>query len=84
VPTAARKRRSRPAFAKAAAGNLRLDSERRLVEAAGVERELAGLCKYLMVLGFWANSRQINNLGIALVVTAVLSNTLISTVFLEK
>jgi hypothetical protein len=35
----------------------------RMVEAAGVERELAGFFKYLMVLGFWANSRQINDLG---------------------
>jgi hypothetical protein len=34
-----------------------------MVEAAGVERELAGFFKYLMVLGFWANSRQINDLG---------------------
>jgi hypothetical protein len=36
-------------------------SRRRMVEAAGVERELAGFCKYLMVLGFWANSRRIND-----------------------
>jgi len=54
------------------------------MEAAGVERELAGFFKYLMVLDFWANSRHINYLGTPAVFTAVPSNLLISTVFLEK
>jgi hypothetical protein len=56
----------------------------RMVEAAGVERELADIFKYLMVLDFWANSRHINDLETAVVFTAVPSNPLISTVFLEK
>jgi hypothetical protein len=54
------------------------------VEAAGVERELAGLFKYLMVLDFWANSRRINDLETSLVFTAVPSNPPTSTALLEK
>jgi len=37
LPTEARNSLSRPTFAKATVGNLRLNCERRLVEAAGVE-----------------------------------------------
>ena len=55
-----------------------------MVEAAGVERELAGFSKCLMVLGFWANSRHINDLETPLVFTAVPSNPLISTAVLER
>jgi hypothetical protein len=53
-------------------------------EAAGVERELAGLSKYLMVFGFWANLRCFNGLSTTEVSAAVPANPLISTVFLER
>jgi hypothetical protein len=36
--------------------------ERRLVEAAGVEFELARLCNYLMATDFWANLCSLNRL----------------------
>lgn len=54
-----------------------------MVEAAGVERELAGFSNFLMVLGFWANSRRVSRLRLAQS-SSVLPDPLISTVFLEK
>jgi hypothetical protein len=54
------------------------------MEAAGVERELAGFSKYLMALGFWANLRCLNGLSTAAVSAAVPSDPPISTVVLER
>jgi hypothetical protein len=54
------------------------------MEAAGVERELAGFSKFLMVSDFWANLRCVNGLPTTAVSAAVPSDPLISTVFLER
>lgn len=56
----------------------------KVVEAAGVERELAGFSKYLMALGFWANLRCFNSLSTTAVSAAVPSDPPISTVVLER
>src|SRR5690606_33856342 len=55
-----------------------------LVEAAGVERDLAEFSKCLMALGFWANSRQGNGLRTSADFTHVLRNPPNSSVFLER
>ena len=54
------------------------------MEAAGVERDLARFRKSLMVLGFWAKSREGNGLGTPSDSAHILSNPPISAVFLEK
>ena len=55
-----------------------------MVEAAGVEFDLAGVFNYLVVTDFWVKSRSINGLASPAVSAHVPLNPLISTVFLEK
>lgn len=55
-----------------------------MVEAAGVERDLAGFHKSLMVAGFWAKSREVSRLSTAADSTRIPSIHPISSVFLER
>jgi hypothetical protein len=55
-----------------------------MVEAAGVERDLAGFRKSLMVADFWAKSREISSLAIPADSTHVPSNPLFAAAFLEE
>ncbi len=54
LPAVARNWLSQPTFAKATVGSLRVISERRLVEAAGVETDGFDSAKWLMANVFWA------------------------------